>query len=160
MAGATRGIARTCSKQGRSTYHRRVGIRSIAKCIFNPVASAGMSGGPNDKRKRRSAGVLFASSGSVRRTSSRTVKNRCKRSHLPSGLRTRVPPAAGCEQGSSRHEFTLNGPWDLETFVFDESSGVPITIEFETYEDVEYASSIPTDTLSSTSSTVRHSVRA
>ena len=49
----------------------------------------------------------------------------------------RLPPDVG--KGGHEHEFTLNGPWDLETFVFDESTGVPITIDFETYDDVEYA---------------------
>ncbi len=117
------------------------GFAAIANVSSTAVASAGMSGGPMTNGSGEVLGVLIASSDEVSvGTSSRTVKNRLQKIALGrqvSVLGSRLPPDVS--KGAHEHEFTLNGPWDLETFVFDESSGVPITIEFETYEDVEYA---------------------
>ena len=117
------------------------GYASIANVSSTAEANAGMSGGPITNGSGEVLGVLFAGNdeGSVG-ISSRTVKRRLQRIALGrevSDLGPRLPPDVS--KGGHEHEFTLNGPWDLETFVFDESTGVPITIEFETYDDVEYA---------------------
>lgn len=117
------------------------GYAAISNVISNADAQAGMSGGPMTNEHGEVIGVLFAGSDEKSvGTSSSTVKNRLQKIELGrevSVLGSRLPPDVG--EGVYEHEFTLNGPWDLETFVFDESSGVPITIEFEAYGDVEYA---------------------
>ena len=117
------------------------GYAAISNVISNAVAQAGMSGGPMTNGSGEVIGVLFGASDEESvGTSSRTVKNRLQKIELGrevSVLGSRLPPDVG--KGVHEHEFTLNGPWDLETFVFDESIGVPITIDFEAYDDVEYA---------------------
>ena len=117
------------------------GYAAIANVSSTAEAQSGMSGGPMTNGSGEVIGVLFAANDEESvGTSSRTVKNRLRKIELGrevSDLGARLPPDVG--KGGHEHEFTLNGPWDLETFVFDESTGVPITIDFETYDDVEYA---------------------
>ena len=103
------------------------------------AGSRGMSGGPVTNRDGEVIGVLIrgGDSGTVS-ASSNTLRDRLdkiERGEKASAAGLRLLPY---HEGSEEHEFVLQGRWDTETFVFRSDGQTPVTIEFDSYEDVEY----------------------
>ena len=127
----------------RGVAHERLGDWENADIsILNSTARAvgGMSGGPMTNGSGDVVGVIarggeLGSAGAA----SDTVRRRLRRLEIgreASLLGSRILSDTG---GMLEHEFVLDGVWDVETFVFRESSETPITIEFDADSDVEYA---------------------
>ena len=103
------------------------------------AGSRGMSGGLMTNRDGEVIGVLIrgGDSGTIG-ASSNTLRDRLakiERGEKASAAGLRLLPY---HEGRNEHEFVLQGRWDTETFVFRSDGRTPVTIEFDSYEDVEY----------------------
>ena len=103
------------------------------------AGSRGMSGGLMTNHDGGVIGVLIrgGDSGTVG-ASSNTLRDRLakiERGEKASAAGLRLLPY---HEGRNEHKFVLQGRWDTETFVFRSDGQTPVTIEFDSYEDVEY----------------------
>ena len=103
------------------------------------AASRGMSGGLMTNRDGEVIGVLIrgGESGTIGASSNnlRDRLGKIERGEKASATRLRLLPY---HDGRKEHEFVLQGRWDTETFVFRSDGETAVTIEFDSYEDVEY----------------------
>ena len=111
----------------------------VQHVVLTAGGISGMSGGPITNRDGEVLGVLIdgGDSGSIG-ASSNIVRNRLveiARGEMASATGLRLLPD---DIGTQEHEFVLRGRWDTETFIFRGDGETPVSIDFDSYEDVEY----------------------